>query len=320
MVSGLRSQSNHTSGLQYRTFLELFLISAPTTTVCCVFLIINSIMIVTLMSKPVFREHSCYILLFNLLVSDTMFIPVSQLFIFLSIFRVRLTYPACGFLISMLDFIARIAPFTVVLMAVERYVAVCHPLRHATIATIRNTRMGIVMVWAFVSVTILIKVLLLLDFPFSDLKTLLMKDFCNSLSMTLTQISDLYNKVYSGVLFVSAAMVITSSYVRVAVVARSASVDKASAWKARNTLLLHLIQLSLCLCETLHDPLIIGISKVLGRAAIMRIWNIFYIFMVLIPRFLSSLIYGLRDKTIRTMLMHHICCRLTLKVNVNVEH
>ncbi|KAM9332756.1 odorant receptor 131-2-like [Pholidichthys leucotaenia] len=319
-MSGLRSQSNHTSGLQYRTFLELLLVSAPTTTACCVFLFINSIMIVTLTSKPVFREHSCYILLFNLLVSDTMHIPVSQLFIFLSIFRVILTYPACGFLISIVGLLARISPFTVVLMALERYVAVCHPLRHATIATIRNTRMGIVMVWAFGLLIILINVLLLLDFPFSDLKTLLMNDFCSSLSMTLTHMSDLYNKVYSGVLFVSAAMVIISSYVRVAVVAHSASVDKASAQKARNTLLLHLIQLSLCLCETLHDPLITGISKVLDRATIMRIWNVFYILMVLVPRFLSSLIYGLRDKTIRTVLIYHICCRLTLRTNVKLEH
>ncbi|KAM9332759.1 odorant receptor 131-2-like [Pholidichthys leucotaenia] len=320
MLSGLHSESNHTSGLQYRTFLELFLVSAPTTTVCCVFLFINGIMVLTLRSKPVFRESSCYILLFNLLLSDTMQIPLSQLFYFLSVFRVRMTYPLCGFLKSINDLLTGISPFTLVLMSLERYVAVCHPLRHATIATIRNTRMGIVIVWAFGLVNVLIEVLALLDFPFNDLKSLMMNDFCSNLTMMLTQMSDLYSKVYTGVLFVSAAIVIISSYVSVAVVAHSVSVDKASAQKARNTLLLHLIQLSLCLCATIHDPLIIGISKVLSRATIMRIWNVFYVFLVLVPRFLSSLIYGLRDKTIRTLLMYRICCRLTLKVNVNLEH
>ncbi|KAM9332763.1 odorant receptor 131-2-like [Pholidichthys leucotaenia] len=317
MLSALRSQSNHTSGPQYRTFLELLLISAPTTTVCCVFLFINSIMIVTLRSKPVFRESSCYILLFNLLLVDTMQISVTQLFYFLSVCRVRLTYPVCGFLESIVDLLTSISPLTLVLMSLERYVAVCHPLRHATITTIRNTRMGIVMVWAFGLVDILIEGLLLLEFPFSDLKTLLMNDACSDLTMNLTHSSNLYKKVYTGVLFVAAAMVIMSSYVRVALVARSASVEKASAQKARNTLLLHLIQLSLCMCGTVHDTLITEIVKVLERKILMRIWNVIYVFLVLVPRFLNPLIYGLRDKTIRTLLMYRICCRLTLKVNVN---
>ncbi|KAM9332755.1 odorant receptor 131-2-like [Pholidichthys leucotaenia] len=317
MLSALRSQSNHTSGPQYRTFLELLLVSAPTATVCCVFLLINSIMIVTLRSKPVFRESSCYILLLNLLLVDTMQIIVTQLFYFLSVCRVRLTYPMCGFLESIADLLTSISPLTLELMSLERYVAVCHPLRHATITTIRNTRMGIVMVWAFGLVDTLIEALLLLEFPFSDLKTLLMNDACSDLTMNLTHSSNLYKKVSTGVLFVSAATVIMSSYVRVALEARSASVEKASAQKARNTLLLHLIQLSLCMCGTVHDPLITEIAKVLERKILMQIWNVFYVFLVLVPRFLNPLIYGLRDKTIRTLLMYRICCRQTLKVNVN---
>ncbi|KAF7648079.1 hypothetical protein LDENG_00162470 [Lucifuga dentata] len=58
--------------------------------------------------------------------------------------------------------------------------------------------------------------------------------------------------------------------------ARSASTDKDSARKARNTLLLHMVQLGLTLSSTMC---------------------------------LSALIYGLRDQTIRSTLMYYLCCR-----------
>ena len=65
--------------------------------------------------------------------------------------RLRLTYPVCGFLVMLINLAIEIAPLTLVVMALERYVAVRYPLRHATIITIRNTGMAIIVVWAFSS-------------------------------------------------------------------------------------------------------------------------------------------------------------------------
>ncbi|XP_044227176.1 odorant receptor 131-2-like [Thunnus albacares] len=312
MSNATPSQTNITVGLQYRGLLEIVLFSAPITLPCCVFLFINGIMLSTLRSKSVFRETSRYILLYNLLFADTMQMALSQLLYLLSACRIWLTYPACGVLAMLLDLTNEVSPLTLMVMSLERYVAVCYPLRHATIITIRNTGVAIVVVWAFCSLNALIRVILLLDFPFEELESLQMKDYCSDTAMFLSPISHDYNEAFTCFLFVSASVTVTCSYIAVVIAARSASTDKASAHKARNTLLLHLVQLGLSLSSTAHDPLFIAISKNLDRVAIVRLQIILYVCIILLPRCLSALIYGIRDQTIRPILIYHLCCRLKL--------
>ncbi|XP_030602068.1 odorant receptor 131-2-like [Archocentrus centrarchus] len=304
-----QSQTNFTAGLQYRGILEVLLSSVPITGSCCVFLFINGLMLHTLRSKPVFCETACYILLYNLLSADTVQMVLTQLLYLLSVCRITLTYPVCGFLIMITNLTTGISPLTLVVMSLERYVAVCCPLRHAAIITIRNTALAIIIVWAISSLNVSIRVILLLIFSFEDLESLQMKDTCSHTHLLLNPISDHYDKAYTCVLFVSAAVAVTCSYIGVAIAARSASTDKASTHKARNTLLLHLIQLGLSLSSTICNPLLTEISKVLDRVTVLRIWSVLYVFMMLLPRCLSPLIYGIRDQTIRAMLMYHLCCR-----------
>ncbi|XP_029303908.1 odorant receptor 131-2-like [Cottoperca gobio] len=159
---------------------------------------------------------------------------------------------------------------------------------------------------------ILARVILMLDFLFEDLESLQMKDFCSEVSLFVGPKSDDYDNVYTCVLFVSASVAIISSYIRVMIAARSASTDKASARKARNTLLLHLVQLGLSLSATIHNPLLIAISKTAMRIVLVRIQSVFYVFIIILPRCLSALIYGIRDHTIRCVLVYHLCCRLKL--------
>ncbi|XP_051250721.1 odorant receptor 131-2-like [Dicentrarchus labrax] len=304
-----QSQTNVTIGLG---FLERVMLSTLTTLPCCVFLFINGTMLFTLRSKLVFCETSRYILLYNLLFSDTIQMSLSQLLYLLSAWRLRLTYPVCGLLVMFAGLTNEVSPLTLVVMSLERYVAVCYPLRHATIITIRNTAVAIIVVWAFCSLNVLTRVLLLLDFPFSDLDSLQMTDLCNSLVMSIGPMSDIYDKAYTCFLFTSAGVAVISSYIGVVIAARSASTDKASARKARNTLLLHLVQLGLSLSSTIYSPFILLISKIATRLVRVRMQNFLYVVFFILPRCLSSLIYGLRDQTIRPILVYYFCCRLTL--------
>ncbi|XP_062288567.1 odorant receptor 131-2-like [Scomber scombrus] len=314
MLFANQSQTNITAGLQYQGLLGIVMFSILTTLPCCVFLFINGTMLFTLRSKLVFRETSRYILLYNLLFADTVLLAQSQLLYIIAACRIRLTYPVCGFLITLAHLTNEISPLTLVVMSLERYVAVCYPLRHATIITIRNTGVAITVVWAFCSVNVLIRVVLLLDFPFEDLESLQMKDFCSDIAMFVGALSDHYDKAYTCFVFISAGVAVISSYIGVMIAARSASTDKASARKARNTLLLHLVQLGLSLLSTMHNPLLLAISEIGSRIVIVRIRMVVYVCIILFPRCLSSLIYGLRDKTIRPILMYHLCCRVKLSV------
>ncbi|XP_075958648.1 odorant receptor 131-2-like [Anarhichas minor] len=305
------TQTNITVG--QRGTLEIVLFSAPITLPCCVFLFINITMLFTLRSKLVFRETSRYILLFNLLCADTMQMALSQLLYLLAACRITLTYPLCGVLAMLADLTNKISPLTLVVMSLERYVAVCYPLRHTTIITMRNTAVAIIAVWTFSSLNILTQVILLLDFPFEDLESLQMTDFCAKVNILLGQMSGLYDKGYTYFLFVSASVVIISTYIGVMIAARSASTDKASARKARNTLLLHVVQLGLSLSSTIYTPLVIAISNITDRLAALRIRSILYVCIFLFPRCLSTLIYGMRDRTIRSILMYNLCCRLSCR-------
>ncbi|XP_042287630.1 odorant receptor 131-2-like [Thunnus thynnus] len=301
-----------------RGLLERVMFCTLTTVPCCVFLFINVTMLFTLRSKSVFCETSRYILLYNLLFGDTVQMAVSQLLYIIAAFRLRLTYPVCGVLVMLTSLTIEISPLTLVVMSLERYVAVCYPLRHTIIITIRNTGLAIVVVWTLSSLNVLTRVLLLLDFPFEDLESEQMKDFCAMENMLLGPMSEHYDKAHTYSLFISASVAITSSYIGVIVAARSASTNEASANKARNTLLLHLVQLGLSLSSTLHNPFLKAIAKVLDRIVLVRIQIVIYVCVVIFPRCLSALIYGLRDQTIRSILIYHLCCRMKLKAKAEV--
>ncbi|XP_041808744.1 odorant receptor 131-2-like [Chelmon rostratus] len=307
-------QTNITDGLQHRGMVEILLFSAPIILSCCVFLFINATMFITLRSKLVFRETSRYVLLYNLLFADTVQMALSQVLYIVCACRIMLTYPVCGVLTMLANLTTVISPLTLVVMCLERYVAVCYPLRHTAIITIRNTEVAIVVVWGFSSLNVLIQVLLLLDFPFEDLQSLQMKEFCSTENMLLGTMSDLYDQVFTCFLFASAGVAITYTYIGVFVAARSASTDKASARKARHTLLLHLAQLGLSLSSTIYLPLVVAITKNVDKIIILRIQTILYVGVILLPRCLSTLIYGIRDQTIRPILICHLCCRYKLSI------
>ncbi|KAM7397454.1 hypothetical protein PAMA_005645 [Pampus argenteus] len=309
MLYANQSQTNITVGLQYQGLLGIVMFSTVTLVPWCVFLFINVTMLFTLRSKPVFRETSRYILLYNLLFADTVQMAQGQLMYILAACRLRLTYPVCGTLVMLAVLTKEISPLTLVAMSLERYVAVCYPLRHATIITIRNTGVAICVIWTISSLNVLTKVLLMINFHVEDIVSLQMKDFCGKESIFLDQISDLYEKAYTYCLFVSAGIVVSCSYIGVMVAARSASTDRDSAVKARKTLLLHLVQLGLSLSSTLHNLLLIAISKIIDRILSVRIQIFLYVLVIILPRCLSALIYGIRDQTIRPVLVYHLCCQ-----------
>lgn len=308
------SRANVSVELQYQDLLERVITFTLCTIPACVFLFINGTMLFTLRSKSVFCDTCRYILLCNLLFADTVQLLVSQVLFFLAVCRITLTYPVCGTITRVATIANVISPLTLLVMSLERFIAVCYPLRHATIITINNTRMAIISLWAFSSLHNLVCVVLLLDFPFENLETLQMKNFCSDLAMLLGPRSKDYNQGFTIFLFLSSGVVIISSYLGVIKAARLASTDKSSALKARNTLLLHLVQLCLSLSSTIFNPLLLPILKAVSREVFVRLHKFLYVLIILFPTCLSSLIYGLRDQTIRPVLLHNLGCRIHVKV------
>ncbi|XP_030602034.1 odorant receptor 131-2-like [Archocentrus centrarchus] len=301
-----QSYTNMTVELQYQDLLRVIIISTLSTVPSFIFLFINGIMLFTLRSKPVFRDTPRYILLYNLLFAETVQLAQSQFHYLLSIFRIKLPYPVCGFLSLLANLTTGISPLTLLVMPLERYVAVCYPLRHAAIITIRNTGVAIIVIWIISSLNNLTR--LIFFFPFEKLENLQVKDLCSNVALWFGSRSDLYDTAFTCFVFVSAGVAVIFSYVGVILAARSASARRALARKAHNTLLLNLMQLCLSLCSTIYNPLLIALSRTVTRTVFLWVQNLFYVCFIILPRCLSSLIYGLRDQTIRPVLMYHLCC------------
>uniref|UniRef100_A0A3B5KFI3 Odorant receptor 131-2-like n=1 Tax=Takifugu rubripes TaxID=31033 RepID=A0A3B5KFI3_TAKRU len=302
---------NVTVDQQYQGLLERMMFSSLTTVPCCVFLYINGIMLFSLRSKAVFCETSRYILLFNLLFADSIQMVFSQVLYILAACLIKMSYPLCGILNVVGVITSDISPLTLVVMSLERYVAVCYPLRHAAVITIRNTGLMIYVIWAFSLLSGLIRVSLV-NYP--ELKGLQMEEFCSSITLFVGPLSDTYDRAYTCLLFVSAGVAISFSYIGVTVAVRLASTDKTSSQKARNTLLLHLVQLGLSLSSTVYKPILAALSRIVTRLVLIRVQNVLYVCFFILPRCLSALIYGIRDQLIRPVLFYYLCCRLTLSV------
>ncbi|CAI5642525.1 unnamed protein product [Oreochromis niloticus] len=301
-----QSYTNMSIEVQYQELLRVIIISTLSTVPSFIFLFINGTMLFTLRSKPVFRDTPRYILLYNLLFADTVQLAQSQVLFLLSIFRVKLPYPVCGFLSLLANLTTGISPLTLSVMPLERYVAVCYPLRYPTVITIRNTGAAIIVIWIISSLNNLTR--LIFFFPFEMLKNLQVKDRCSNIAVLLGTRSDQYDTAFTCLVFVSAGVAVIFSYIGVILAARSASANKALARKARNTLLLNMMQLCLSLCSTINNPLLIALSRTVTMTIFSWVQNVFYVCFIILPRCLSSLIYGLRDQTIRPVLMYHLCC------------
>uniref|UniRef100_H2RKN5 Odorant receptor 131-2-like n=1 Tax=Takifugu rubripes TaxID=31033 RepID=H2RKN5_TAKRU len=302
---------NVTVDQQYQGLIERMMFSSLTTVTCCVFLYINGIMLFSLRSKAVFCETSRYILLFNLLFADSIQMVLSQVLYILAACLIKMSYPLCGILSVVGVLTSDISPLTLVVMSLERYVAVCYPLRHAAVITIGNTGLMIFVIWAFSLLSGLIRVSLV-DYP--EMESLQMEVYCSSITLFVGPLSDTYDRAYTCLLFVSAGVAIAFSYIGVTVAARLASTDKTSSQKARNTLLLHLVQLGLSLSSTVYKPILAALSRIVTRIVLIRVQNVLYVCFFILPRCLSALIYGIRDQLIRPVLFYYLCCRLTLSV------
>ncbi|KAG7321473.1 hypothetical protein KOW79_015888 [Hemibagrus wyckioides] len=85
------------------------------------------------------------------------------------------------------------------------------------------------------------------------------------------------------------------NYLFVLVLPRTISSNKDSATKAHKTVLLHLIQLLLCLSSFLYSFIERAAAMVGNSKLILDLRYLNYLFVLVLPRCLSPLIYGLRD-------------------------
>ncbi|XP_026794193.1 odorant receptor 131-2-like [Pangasianodon hypophthalmus] len=282
------------------------------------FVYINCIMLFALRSKSVFHETPRYILFAHMLLNDSALLLVTTVMYAMSLALANVARAICSLLVLISICTFQNAPLTLALMSLERYVAICFPLRHSTIATQKSTGIALGIVWFISSLNIVTDIMYDLA---TDPSQLLKITFCTREKLFVAKWQADKAQGFDILFFVSVTVIILFTYVSIMITARSISSNKESATKAHKTVLLHLIQLGLCLTSFLFATIERALYMMSGSNSSLfihlRYLNVLII--LILPRCLSPLIYGLRDDVVRPLFKYYFCYRThKIKPVVNV--
>ncbi|KAG7257384.1 hypothetical protein CRUP_026702 [Coryphaenoides rupestris] len=252
-------------------------------------------------STKVFYEDPRYILFIHMVINDAIQLTVTILLFVLSYVYYQINVSFCCVCILLAVFTTRNTPVNLASMAIERYIAICQPLRHAQVCTVRRTYALIGLIW-FLSVTPDVADLFatLATEPPSFFHSSV---FCLRQNVFKDPVLAYKRQVFDALYFSAVFLVLVYTYLRILFTARRAHAteSKASARRARNTVLLHGAQLAMCMLSYISP----GVEAALhlgfpGNILEIRFAN--YLVVYILPRFLSPVVYGVRDRKFRQYL------------------
>lgn len=252
-------------------------------------------MCLTLRVAPpqVFYTNPRYILFFHLVVNDLIQVMLTVLLFIISYVLYKINVSLCGAFILLALVTTENTPLNLACMALERYVAICFPLRHGQICTVRRTLLLIALIWTTSAVSVLPDLLVTLatqplGFFYSRVFCLRETAFPNPHILRKRDVTYL-------LYLLAVWLVIFYTYFRIMFAARTASRD---ARKARNTVLLHGLQVLLCMA-TYAEPLLKQALLLWFPRSYSDSLFACYVIVQILPRSVSPVVYGVRDATFR---------------------
>uniref|UniRef100_A0A8C6UPF3 Odorant receptor, family F, subfamily 115, member 15 n=1 Tax=Neogobius melanostomus TaxID=47308 RepID=A0A8C6UPF3_9GOBI len=203
------------------------------------------------------------------------------------------TYPECVYQAFTAHLLATGVRAILMVMAFDRYVAICHPLRYSQIMTHRTLARLIVSAWTVTLV--LVSVLLGLTIRLSRCRLLVVGLYCSNaalfgLSCESVVVNNIYGLTFTVVLYVSSVGSMVLTYGSITIVClRSHTLNR----KALQTCISHLLVYLL----SLFSGLVTIISTRFPQARQER--HLASLMYFIIPASLNPLIYGLPSKEIR---------------------
>ncbi len=266
---------------------------------------INSLLVYTFFKNPVFAQEPRYILYMQLIINDIITLSVSViLFVFVYLLP-NMNVAVCCIFIFIGSNVYKNTPLNLAGMAIERFVAVCYPLHHAQICTIRNTKILIGIIWLVGAVPGVVDLLVVLALrPLSFFTTSRTCYHQNVFDFKYNIISHaVFNIGYMCLVWV----LLFYTYFKVLFSAKAAASEPAQAQKARRTILLHGVQLLLCTLS-LFTAVLDGALTSLFPYYKSEIYFCTFFLTSILPRLLSPLIYGMRDQKFKKHMKITLTC------------
>ncbi|XP_035239607.1 odorant receptor 131-2-like [Anguilla anguilla] len=272
------------------------------------FVYIDIFMLFTFFSKQAFRGTARYILFAHTLLVDSVLLLLTDLVVLFGYFNVRIPVSYCIVLCVLMGIGVKNTPYTITAMCLERYVAICMPLRHASISTTGRTMAAIAIIWAFSSVRLIMD--LIIFTVLAPPGYFAMPTSCYYQVMLVTEWHNLMYVIFNQMDFVIIMVIILFCYTKIMLAAQAASGEnKQSVSKGRRTLLLHGLQLILCMADLWTPYILAAVQKQSPHLYLpIRFFN--FVAFTIISRALSPLIYGLRDKKFCLALKYYMSCKV----------
>ncbi|XP_041836880.1 odorant receptor 131-2-like [Melanotaenia boesemani] len=242
-----------------------------------------------------------------MVINDGVQLTVTITLFILSYIFYKINVSFCCFFILLAVFTTRTTTFYLAGMAIERYIAICKPLHYAQICTVRRTHMVIGLIW-FICVAPDITdlfVTLATEPPSFFYESV----FCLRPNVFKDPVLAFKKQVFDIIYFSCVFLILVFTYLKILFAARALSTEKTSSQKARNTILLHGAQLAMCMLSYI-SPSVEIVLQIIFPGRILEIRYANYLIVYILPRFLSPIIYGFRDKKFRKYLrMYLLSCR-----------
>ncbi|XP_056245330.1 odorant receptor 131-2-like [Seriola aureovittata] len=285
---------NVSSGLSYRDSLSTAV--AKNVIVLALGLTINYIngtLIHTFRKHQVFYVNPRYILFIHLVLNDMIQLTTTiSLFVFSYVFY-KINTSFCCLIITFAVFTTLNTPLNLAVMAVECYIAICLPLRHADAV---STLPDVFIVVATKPVQLFYSTIFCeRDNLFSHPISLKKRDVSYIIYLIIVWLTLFFT--YFKIFFAA----------KEAKEAKEAKSRDGDAKKARNTILLHGFQLLLCMLTYVAHEVIKGLLYWFPKHYAHVVF-VSYIMIQMFPRFVSPMVYGLRDKTFRQHLKKYLLC------------
>uniref|UniRef100_A0A3Q2QII3 Growth hormone secretagogue receptor type 1-like n=1 Tax=Fundulus heteroclitus TaxID=8078 RepID=A0A3Q2QII3_FUNHE len=296
-------EQSYSRGINYRVIIVQVLV--------CVFIFINLFLITTFFLKDYFHTTMRYILFIVTLFSDSLFLILTDMLLILSYFGFTVQMWLCFLIYIVLSLCTFVTPLTLTAMVLERYVAICMPMRHAELCTTRSSFHLILTIHSLSAVPCV--VVISIFSASSVLAFYTSRRICSVEMFILHKWQGHLRSAISQFYFLMMCIIIVFSYVKIMKVAKAASGEnKKSTWKGLRTVILHSFQLTLCLIQ-LWCPFIEAAVLQIDYMLFINVRYFNYITFILAPRCLSPLIYGLRDDLFFQAVRYYALCGLYKK-------
>ncbi|XP_067452016.1 odorant receptor 131-2-like [Thunnus thynnus] len=296
--------------INYRVILVQILVA--------VFLCINFLLITTFFMKDFFYKTMRYILFANTLLSDCLILIISNILLIFDYFRATMQIWLCLIFYILSSVYILVTSFTLMAMTLERYVAICLPLRHVELCSTHRVLPCILIIHSLSAIPCIVD--LSIFFASATLNFHKQYRVCSVEVFTFQRWQGHIRSSIRQFYFFIMCVTIVFSYFKIMKVAKAASgEDRKSTWKGLRTVVLHAFQLLLCLIQ-LWCPFIEAAVLQIDFMLYINVRYFTYITFYLAPRCLSPLIYGLRDDKFFLALKYYALCGLYKKYSFHLTN